>query len=120
MTLLLGAVLVVAGPASLPARRTSLVGASGGELSLSAVDRTRTAPGRWTLKIISVVIGLALVLPTLIVLPMALTSRVSFQFPPPDWSLRWFKGFFTSSASLGSTRWQTFWSVTFPLILPGS
>ena len=24
-----------------------------------------------------------------------------------------------ASASLGSTRWQTFWSVTFPLILPG-
>jgi putative spermidine/putrescine transport system permease protein len=100
--LLLGAVLVVFGLASLPARRTSLIGASGGELSLSAVDRTKAASGRWTLKIISAVIGLALVLPTLIVFPMALTSQASFQFPPPGWSLHWFKGFFTSSTWLGS------------------
>lgn len=100
--LLLGAVLVVVALASVGSRRTRLVSAAGGELSLSAVDRAGSAPGRWPLKVVAAVIGVALVVPTLIVFPMALTNRASFQFPPPGWSFRWFQGFFTSSTWLSS------------------
>jgi putative spermidine/putrescine transport system permease protein len=34
--------------------------------------------------------------PTLIVIPASFSSAASFQFPPRQWSLRWYERFFTS------------------------
>jgi putative spermidine/putrescine transport system permease protein len=39
-----------------------------------------------------------LVLPTLVVIPMSFTDARTFQFPPDNWSLRWYTEFFTSDA----------------------
>ncbi|WP_395693496.1 ABC transporter permease [Nocardioides sp.] len=39
-------------------------------------------------------VGVWLTLPTLIVVPLSLTDRRSFQFPPQGWSLEWYRRFF--------------------------
>ena len=41
-------------------------------------------------------VGVWLLAPMLVVLPMGLTERRSLSFPPQDWSLRWYRNFFTS------------------------
>lgn len=46
---------------------------------------------------IVLVMGL-LILPTLVVIPMSFTDARTFQFPPENWSLRWYGEFFTSDA----------------------
>ena len=94
--LLIGTVLVVLGLAALTGRRIGVSAAAGGELSLSTVDRAKAVPGRWVLKTFSWILGIAMVVPTLIVFPMALTNVSSFQFPPPGWSLQWYRSFFAS------------------------
>jgi putative spermidine/putrescine transport system permease protein len=47
------------------------------------------------LRIFCVLVGILLVAPTLVVIPMAFTSAESFQFPPPGFSTRWFHEFFS-------------------------
>ena len=47
------------------------------------------------LKVFSAAVGVLLVAPTLIVVPMAFTSASTFQFPPPGFSTRWFGEFFS-------------------------
>ncbi|HEY3924860.1 MAG TPA: ABC transporter permease subunit, partial [Acidothermaceae bacterium] len=94
--LLIGTVLVVLGLAALTGRRIGVSASAGGELSLSTVDRAKAVPGRWVLKTFSWILGIAMVVPTLIVFPMALTNVSSFQFPPPGWSLQWYRSFFAS------------------------
>lgn len=37
-----------------------------------------------------------LILPTLVVIPMSFTDARTFQFPPENWSTRWYTEFFTS------------------------
>ncbi|MBN9485707.1 MAG: ABC transporter permease [Alphaproteobacteria bacterium] len=37
-----------------------------------------------------------LVAPTLLVVPMSFSSSRFLQFPPPDWSLRWYRAYFNS------------------------
>lgn len=44
------------------------------------------------------VVGLWLVLPMLVVIPMSFTGIRSFQFPPPSWSTEWYSNFFTDPA----------------------
>lgn len=41
-------------------------------------------------------VGLWLVAPTLIVIPMSFTDRRSFTFPPTGWSTQWYSTFFSS------------------------
>jgi putative spermidine/putrescine transport system permease protein len=52
----------------------------------------------WGLRIIAVLVGFTLIAPTLIVIPMSFTDRKSFAFPPEDWSLRFYRNFFTDPA----------------------
>lgn len=47
------------------------------------------------LVIVNVLVGAFLILPTLIVIPMAFTGQQSFNFPPPSWSTQWFSNFFS-------------------------
>ncbi len=46
---------------------------------------------------------LFLVVPTLVVFPLAFTSGPSLQFPPPGYSLRWFQQYLDSPAWLAAT-----------------
>lgn len=43
-------------------------------------------------------VGLWLVLPTLVVIPVGFSDRASFSFPPEGWSLRWYENFFEDPA----------------------
>ncbi|MFI0479036.1 ABC transporter permease [Actinomadura sp. 9N215] len=50
----------------------------------------------WGLKLVVGLTGLLLIAPTAVVIPMSFSSGTTFQFPPQDWSLRWYESFFTS------------------------
>lgn len=43
----------------------------------------------------SALVGLFLIGPTLIVVPLSFTSEQSFRFPPTGWSTRWYENFFS-------------------------
>lgn len=58
-------------------------------------------PGR-LLRAFCVVVGILLVAPTLVVIPMAFTSARTFEFPPPGFSMQWFEEFFTDPAWMES------------------
>ena len=44
----------------------------------------------WGLRLWAVLVGVVLVAPTVIVIPLSLTSQRSFRFPPKGWSLQWY------------------------------
>src|SRR5580692_11058485 len=52
--------------------------------------------GHPLLKVFCVLVGVLLVAPTLVVIPLAFTSAKTFQFPPPGFSTRWFDEFFSN------------------------
>lgn len=56
---------------------------------------------RW-LGVLCAAIGLWLVAPSLVVLPLSFTDRDSFAFPPTGWSLRYYRKFFTDPDWWGS------------------
>lgn len=49
----------------------------------------------WFTKVMVVFVGVYLVIPTLIVIPLSFTDRASFAFPPQGWSLRYYRTFLT-------------------------
>src|SRR6476469_8698622 len=50
----------------------------------------------WGLKAMVGLVGLILIAPTAVVIPMSFSGGATFQFPPENWSLRWYESFFTS------------------------
>lgn len=52
-------------------------------------DRVRLPLALW-----SVVVGVLLVAPTLVVVPLSFTDKRSFAFPNAGWSLQWYENFF--------------------------
>lgn len=50
----------------------------------------------WGLSAVAVLVGVWLILPPLIVVPMSLTSAATFRFPPPGWSFRWYHSLVTT------------------------
>ena len=60
----------------------------------------------WGLKVFGVVVGILLIMPTLVVIPMSFSSSALLKFPPEGFSLHWYEVFFTdpqwSSAALRS------------------
>ena len=64
---------------------------------LRAVD-----PIPWWLRLVTVVVALYFVLPTLFVIPMSFGSAGSFQFPPKQFSLDLYVNFFTNPKWIGS------------------
>jgi putative spermidine/putrescine transport system permease protein len=80
---------------------TDRTGATGAPEPSAGTTRTRRKDdGRlgWGLRIwVAMVMGL-LILPTVVVIPMSFTGARTFQFPPEDWSLRWYREFFTSAS----------------------
>ncbi|KWX24655.1 polyamine ABC transporter permease [Mycolicibacterium wolinskyi] len=61
--------------------------------------RTRV---RLPLALFATLVGLLLVAPTLIVIPLSFTDRRSFMFPNEGWSLRWYERFFSDQRWLGA------------------
>ncbi|AUI64312.1 ABC transporter permease [Amycolatopsis sp. BJA-103] len=60
----------------------------------------------WGLRAWVAVVGFVLVAPTLVVIPMSFGAGSTFQFPPDDWSWRWYGEFFGSKqwlAALGNS-----------------
>jgi putative spermidine/putrescine transport system permease protein len=53
---------------------------------------SRTSLG---LRVFGVVVGLLLVMPTLVVVPMSFSSSAFLSFPPTGFSLEWYRAFFT-------------------------
>ncbi|AXG14530.1 ABC transporter permease [Intrasporangium calvum] len=49
----------------------------------------------WFTKVMVVLVGVYLVIPTLIVIPLSFTDRASFAFPPRGWSLDYYRTFLT-------------------------
>lgn len=47
-------------------------------------------------------VGFLLVAPTFIVIPMSFSASNTFQFPPSNWSLRWYREFFSSAEWLSA------------------
>lgn len=58
----------------------------------------RNEPSRLVLKLFCGVVGLLLVAPVLVVIPMAFTSARNFEFPPPGYSTQWFGELFADPA----------------------
>jgi len=44
---------------------------------------------------VAVLVALFLIAPILIIIPMSFSTAVSFQFPPPGYSLGYYRMFFT-------------------------
>jgi putative spermidine/putrescine transport system permease protein len=61
-------------------------------------------PIPWWLKLIGTLVGIYLVLPTLIVIPVSFSSSSTFQFPPRNFSLALYENFFTDPIWLRSLR----------------
>ena len=50
----------------------------------------------WGLRFVVALTALVLIAPTAVVIPMSFSGGDTFQFPPEDWSLRWYRQFFSS------------------------
>jgi ABC-type spermidine/putrescine transport system permease subunit II len=48
------------------------------------------------LKVVAVLVGLFLTVPTFVVIPMSFSASQTFRFPPEGWSLKWYERLFTS------------------------
>jgi putative spermidine/putrescine transport system permease protein len=65
-------------------------------------------PSRLLLAAYGVLVGLFLLVPTLVVIPLSFSSVRSLRFPPPGWSTQWYEALFASAewrdAALTSLR----------------
>jgi ABC-type spermidine/putrescine transport system permease subunit I len=84
------------GVLSLAARLSSLVA-----MPVRAIGGGRV--GRAILPAYSWFMIAFLIVPTLLVIPIAFTRSEFLEFPPPGYSLRWFETYFTSPLWLGAT-----------------
>jgi len=59
-----------------------------------------TRRGRLWLYVVALLVMVFLVVPTLIVIPMSFSASQYLEFPPREWSMRWYLAYF------GSTSWM--------------
>jgi putative spermidine/putrescine transport system permease protein len=59
---------------------------------------------RLWLYVFAAVMMFLLVAPTLIVMPMSFSASQYLEFPPREWSLRWYENYFSSLAWMDATR----------------
>jgi len=69
-----------------------------GWLSRSASDTQITHGRRLWLYALAALVLAFLVIPTVIVIPMSFSASQYLEFPPRQWSLRWYENFFGSNA----------------------
>jgi putative spermidine/putrescine transport system permease protein len=73
-------------------------------LTRPATETQITHGQRLWLYVLAVIIMALLVIPTLIVVPMSFSDSQYLEFPPKDWSLRWYRNFFASAEWLQAAR----------------
>ena len=71
--------------------------------SRPATDTQITHGGRLWLYVLSAVIMILLVMPTLIVLPMSFSDSQYLEFPPSTWSFRWYEEYLSSRKWIRAT-----------------
>lgn len=69
----------------------------------SATDTQITHGARLWLYAIAVIVMVLLVLPTLLVIPMSFSASQYLEFPPREWSLRWYRSYFDSTSWMQAT-----------------
>ncbi len=65
-----------------------------------ATDTAITHGARLWLYAVAIAVMVFLVVPTLLVIPMSFSASQYLEFPPREWSLRWYRSYF------GSTSWM--------------
>ena len=73
-------------------------------LGLPASDTQITHRRRLWLYAIAALVLAFLVIPALIVIPMSFSASQYLEFPPREWSLRWYRNYFDSNAWMAATR----------------
>ena len=76
---------------------------SGNWLSRPASDTQVTHRGRLWLYALAALIMIFLVVPTLIVIPMSFSGSQYLEFPPRDWSMRWYDNYLQTSEWMTAT-----------------
>ncbi len=74
-----------------------------GWLDKAATETQITHRGRLWLYALAGLILLFLMLPTLIVIPMSFSESQYLEFPPREWSLRWYRNYFSSVSWMQAT-----------------
>lgn len=59
--------------------------------------------GRLWLYVIAALVMIFLVMPTLLVIPMSFSASQYLEFPPRQWSLRWYESYFSSASWMQAT-----------------
>jgi len=72
-------------------------------LSQPVTDTQITRGARMWLCVIAVVVMAFLVVPTLLVIPMSFSGAQYLEFPPREWSLRWYVSYFNSASWMQAT-----------------
>ena len=72
-------------------------------LKQPASDTQITHGQRLWLYAFAVIVMFLLVAPTLIVMPMSFSASQYLEFPPREWSLRWYENYFNSTAWMDAT-----------------
>lgn len=73
-------------------------------LSKPASDTQITHGGRMWLYVLAVLVMVFLVAPTIIVVPMSFSDSQYLEFPPRNWSIRWYDHYVNSTAWMAATR----------------
>ncbi len=72
-------------------------------LSQAATETQITHASRLWLYAAGVLVMVFLVLPTLLVIPMSFSASQYLEFPPRQWSLRWYQSYFNSASWMQAT-----------------
>ena len=77
--------------------------APAGWLQRPVTDTQITRGSRLWLYAIAILVMIFLVIPTLIVIPMSFSGSQYLEFPPREWSLRWYHNYFDSASWMAAT-----------------
>jgi putative spermidine/putrescine transport system permease protein len=72
-------------------------------LDRAATETQITHRARLWLYLLAVAVMVFLVVPTLIVIPMSFSASQYLEFPPREWSLRWYENYFGSATWMQAT-----------------
>ena len=72
-------------------------------LQTPATDTQITHGARLWLYVVAVLMMVWLVIPTLLVIPMSFSASQYLEVPPREWSVRWYKSYFNSTAWMQAT-----------------